>query len=73
MSERMGMFLFIGGLILTMFGVGGVEASATDAAMWDSCVVCAVGLGIMWCGVLGINNSYLYNKDSYDDLYPWQK
>jgi hypothetical protein len=69
MSERMGMFMFIFGLFLTMAGVGGIEQSVTDAAMCDGLLVCVIGCGIMWCGVLGISVAQV----TQDDLYPWQK
>ena len=47
-----GMFLFITGLILTMAGVGGIEHSITDEELLSGVLASAVGLGIMYCGVL---------------------
>lgn len=39
------------GLLIAMFGVGGVENSITNADMALACVVCAVGLALMASGV----------------------
>ena len=45
-------FLFITGLITTMFGVGGVENSITDTELLQSIAVAVTGLGILWCSTL---------------------
>jgi uncharacterized membrane protein len=47
-----GMFLFITGLLLTMAGVGGIEHSITNDELISGLLASAVGLGIMYCGVL---------------------
>jgi hypothetical protein len=52
--------LTIFGLILTMFGVGGVEHSITDTELLSSLAVSVLGLGIMYCGTLGLRNSAYY-------------
>jgi len=54
MSERSAMFLVFTGLILTMFGVGGVENSVTDTELLSSVAVSLVGTLIMWAGTLGL-------------------
>ncbi len=46
----MAFILFFGGLILTMFGVGGVENSVTDPDFALSTLVAVVGLIVMWTG-----------------------
>ena len=45
-------FLFVTGLVTTMFGVGGVEHSLTNAELLQSIGVSFTGLGIMWCSTL---------------------
>jgi len=55
------MILFFMGLILTMFGVGGVENSLTDTELLQALAVSVVGLGIAGAGVLAQRVS-----DSYD-------
>jgi len=52
MKTNAPMFLVFTGIVLTMFGVGGVENSITDPEFFGSLAVSAVGLGIMYCGVL---------------------
>ena len=59
MTERTAFILFMFGLVLTMFGVGGVENSITDEQLLSGVAVSIVGLGIMLCGTLGIaQNDY---------------
>jgi len=54
MSEKSAMFLVITGLVLTMFGVGGIENSIETAELLQSVAVAVLGLGVMGCGVLAI-------------------
>lgn len=51
-STAMAMAMF--GLLLTMFGVGGVENSMTNSELFSSLAVSVVGLGIMYCGTLAL-------------------
>jgi hypothetical protein len=51
-STAMAMAMF--GLLLTMFGVGGVENSITNTELFSSLAVSVVGLGIMACGTLAL-------------------
>lgn len=46
------MFMFITGLVTTMFGVGGVENSFTNTELLQALAVSATGLGIMGCAAL---------------------
>lgn len=55
------MFLVMLGLVLTMFGVGGVENSITDSELLAAVAVSALGLGIMWAGTLGVRNGEYYD------------
>ncbi len=48
------LFLVITGLVLTMFGVGGIENSIETAELLQSVAVAVLGLGVMGCGVLAI-------------------
>jgi len=61
MKTNTGMLLVMLGLVLTMFGVGGVENSITDSELLTSVAVSAVGLLIMWAGTLGIRNGEYYD------------
>jgi len=54
MSERSAMFLVITGLIITMFGAGGIENSIQTVDLLQSIAVAIVGLAVMGCGVLAI-------------------
>lgn len=61
MKTNTGMLLVILGMIMTMFGVGGVENSITDGELLSSLAVSVVGLGIMWAGTLGVRNGEYYD------------
>jgi hypothetical protein len=54
MSEKSAMFLVITGLIITMFGAGGIENSIQTVDLLQSIAVAIVGLAVMGCGVLAI-------------------
>ena len=53
--------LFFVGLIVTMFGVGGVENSIADSELLLSVLVSAVGLGIMYCATQALKVSEYYD------------
>ena len=61
MKTNTGMLLIMLGLVLTMFGVGGVENSITDSELLAAVAVSALGLGIMWAGTLGVRNGEYYD------------
>jgi hypothetical protein len=42
------------GFFLVLGGVGSIEQSVTDAAMWDGVIVSVLGLMILGCGTLGM-------------------
>ena len=56
-TEKQGMFVFIVGMIVTMFAVGGVENSITNTELLQSVLVAVTGLGCMGCGVLMIKRA----------------
>ena len=56
MSERTAMFLLVTGILVTAFGVGGVESSITDLELLSAVTVAMVGTLIMWAGTLGLRN-----------------
>lgn len=58
-STAFGLFMF--GLLLTMFGVGGVENSITNRELLMSVAVSALGLGLMYVGTLGVRNGAYYD------------
>lgn len=60
MTERTAMILIVTGLIFTLFGVGGVEASITDAELVTSLVVSIIGMLIMYCGTVAIKVASYY-------------
>jgi len=60
MSERSAMFLLVTGILVTAFGVGGIESSLDDQGLLAGVAVSAVGLLIMWSGTLGLRNADLY-------------
>lgn len=57
MSDRSAMFLVFVGLLLAFGGVGGTEHAVTDMELFQSTVVAFVGVLIMGCGALGINQN----------------
>jgi hypothetical protein len=54
MKDSTAMALAMFGLLLTMFGVGGVENSITNTELFSSLAVSVVGLGLMYCGTLAL-------------------
>jgi len=56
-TEKQAMFVFVVGLILTMFAVGGVENSITNTELLTSVLVAATGLGCMFCGTVMIKRA----------------
>jgi hypothetical protein len=55
MTNGTAMFMVITGLILTMFGVGGIEASLDNVGLLQGLFVSVVGLMTMGVGVLALN------------------
>jgi hypothetical protein len=53
--------LIIMGLILTMFGMGGVEHSTDNADMISATLVSIVGLMTMWAGTSALKVSDYYD------------
>ena len=54
MKDSTAMALAMFGLLLTMFGVGGVENSITNTELFSSLAVSVVGLAIIACGTLAL-------------------
>lgn len=48
------------GFMLAFGGVGGVENSVDNAQLFGSVLLAVLGLGIMYCGVLGLRNAEFY-------------
>jgi hypothetical protein len=57
MSDRSSMFLVFMGILLAMGGVGGTENAVTDLELVQSSMVALVGVLLMWCGTLGIQQN----------------
>lgn len=53
--------LFALGLILTMFGVGGVENSMTNTELLSAVAVSVVGLLVMYAGTSALRVSSYYD------------
>jgi hypothetical protein len=53
--------LFMFGLIMTMFGVGGVENSVANADLLSSVAVSVVGLALMYCATTAMQVSSYYD------------
>ncbi len=62
MKTNTAMILFFLGLILTMFGVGGVENSLTNTELLSAVAVSILGLAIMYAGTLGVRNGSYYDE-----------
>jgi hypothetical protein len=54
MNEKSAMFLVVTGLVIAMFGAGGIENSIQTVDLLQSIAVAIVGLAVMGCGVLAI-------------------
>jgi ABC-type Mn2+/Zn2+ transport system permease subunit len=64
MKDSTAMAMFVAGLILTMLGAGGIEASMDNVGLAQGVLVSIVGLMTMGVGVLAIkvnSNSNFYN------------
>ena len=62
MKTSTAMALFIFGLLLTMFGVGGVEQSVEDTALLSSVAVAGLGLALMYVATLAVKNGGYYDE-----------
>lgn len=62
MTSRTSMILLMLGLVLTAFGVGGIENSIADSELLASCVVSILGLLVMYCGVLALRVCEYYDE-----------
>ena len=49
------------GLLLTFGAVGGMEDPAKVDYFLEQCLVAVVGLALMFCGVLGLQNAEYYD------------
>jgi len=54
MSEKSTFFVAMLGLILTMFGVGGIEQSITNTELLSGLAASVLGLALMAVGVLAL-------------------
>jgi lysylphosphatidylglycerol synthetase-like protein (DUF2156 family) len=54
MKDSTAMFLVVAGLVLTLLGVGGIEASMDNVGLAQGLLVAIVGLMTMGAGVLAI-------------------
>ena len=54
MKDSTAMFLVVAGLVLTLLGAGGIEASMDNVGLAQGLLVAIVGLMTMGAGVLAI-------------------
>jgi hypothetical protein len=54
MKDSVAMAMFVAGLVLTLLGVGGIEASMDNVGLAQGLLVSVVGLMTMGVGVLAI-------------------
>ena len=54
MTANQAMFVFTVGFLMTFGGVGGIENSTDNAALFTGVIVSGVGLLVMWVGTLGM-------------------
>lgn len=62
MKTQTAFAMFIFGLVLTMFGVGGIEQSVENTALISSVAVSVLGLALMYVGTLGVRNGSYYDE-----------
>ncbi len=62
MKTNTAMIMFTLGLLITAFGVGGVEASISNSELIASVLVSGTGLLIMWVGTLGMRAGEYYDR-----------
>jgi len=62
MKTNSAMFIFVVGLIVTLLGVGGIEASVTDQELAQSIAVALVGLLLAWVSTLALRVSDRYDQ-----------
>lgn len=62
MKTNAAMFIFVVGMIVTLFGVGGIEASITDTELAQSIAVALVGLLLAWVSTLALRVSDRYDQ-----------
>lgn len=62
MNTKQSFFVFMVGLVVTLFGVGGIENSMTDSELGLGVLVSMVGLLIMWVGTLAIQQADFYDE-----------
>jgi hypothetical protein len=55
MNKPSAFFLIIAGLIVTLAGVAGIEASMNDLGLMNAGAVALVGILVLGCGVLGLS------------------
>jgi hypothetical protein len=61
MTTKTAMIMFVFGLILTGFGVGGVENSISNRELIVSLLVSLTGLAVMWVGTLAVRAGDYYD------------
>jgi len=62
MTERTAAGMIVFGFLLVFGAVGGMEDPSKADYFIEQLLVALVGLGIAYCGTLGINNSHNYER-----------
>jgi len=61
MKTSTGFWMMILGMMLTFAAVGGMEDPSLAAYLPEQLLTALVGLGLMYCGTLGIRNGPYYD------------
>jgi peptidoglycan/LPS O-acetylase OafA/YrhL len=62
MKERTAALMTLFGFLLMFGAVGGMEDPSKEAYFLEQCLVALVGIGLAFCGTLGLNNSQYYDE-----------
>ena len=62
MTGRTAAAMIFLGFLLAFGAVGGMEDPSKIDYFWEQCLVAALGLGLAYCGTLGLKNSQYYDE-----------
>jgi hypothetical protein len=62
MTERTAALMIMFGFLLMFGAVGGMENPDQADYFLEQCLVALIGIGLAFCGTLGLNNSQYYDE-----------
>jgi hypothetical protein len=62
MTTKISALMTMFGFLLMFGAVGGMEDPAKADYFLEQCLVALVGMGLAFCGTLGLNNSQYYDE-----------